>query len=182
MRVLSFFLLLCIATVSASLTVTGPLFKYPYGGNHVLLDVDVQSGEGTFEIQVQVPTSTSGESNAIFSGPAFGFRAISGHTTHHLVSGPARALVSWNGIDTLTFRDVDGSALGQSSQGNGWVNFNFQIADRAFNSPTASGFIDEVSSLPLDLVYDTDYQGTKPKYINLAYLSHFTANANLQSQ
>jgi hypothetical protein len=181
MRVLSFLLMtLCLATVSASLTVTGPLFKFPYGGNHVLLDVDVQNGEGNFEVKVQVPASASGEANAIFKGPAFGFRAIHGHTTHHLVSGPARALVSWNGVDTLTFRDIDGSALGESSQGNGWVNFNFQIPDAAFNSPSASGFIDEVTSLPLDLVYDDDYQGSKPKYINLAYLSHFIASSNTQ--
>jgi hypothetical protein len=183
MRVLaaSLFAALALCGVRADLPVEffQPNFKDPYGGfPDALLDIDIQIPDGcqnTLTVNVHIPVLSGDESNANFQGAAFPARTISGVSTHNSVQTTGTAKVAWDGVSTLTFSNFLATATGPSTQGPGWLNFNFDIKDGTFNDPTAPGFVDDPTRLPLKLIFDPDYAGPLNKYINLSLRSHFTA-------
>jgi hypothetical protein len=187
MRVLatSLFAALCflgVARADIPVEYFQPNFKHPYAGfPDALLDIDVQIPEGcqqSLTVNVHIPVVAGDESNAIFQGAAFAARSITGISTHNSVQTTATAKVAWDGVSTLTFTAFEGTATGPSTQGTGWLNFNFDIQDAKFNDPTASGFSDDPARVPLKLVYDTGYVGPLSKFINLSLRSHFSASTN----
>jgi hypothetical protein len=160
------FCVFCVPGVLCVLEIFNPTFKDPFSGSQAILDINIQTPSRcipSMTVNVTIPTTASSEEgNAIYQGPAFGYRPIVGTSTHSL--NPVTVSVAWNGVDTLSFRGfIFPDDVSDAGLPSGLFNLNYDIPDSEFVGPANDNYNNgacvatQTCNVPLSLVYDTGF-------------------------